>query len=86
MKVASVVQVDVGADCDDPGGEEVAPIAEDAPPEAPPEVAVVPPPRIFGGNESWPVLGGWIVYNRAGNSLDAHCPCDKHKDKHNPCR
>jgi hypothetical protein len=57
---------------------------------APPAVGLPPVPlvedRFFGGNQQWPVPGGFIVYNVRGDSLDAHCSCNRHDDRHNPCR
>jgi hypothetical protein len=37
-------------------------------------------------NRSWPVEGGWIVYDEARDSLDGHCGCALHKFPRNPCR
>lgn len=51
-----------------------------------PAPAEPPHARDFRGNPSWPVPGGWIVHNMLANSLDAHCACDHHRVKSNPCR
>lgn len=60
-----------------------APAVVELGPEPEPEV---PGDRDFKGNRSWPVPGGWIVHHAARDSLDAHCSCEAHLDKKNPCR
>jgi hypothetical protein len=55
----------------------------------PPPVAPAVPPggrHRFGGNLYWPVPGGFLVYNRADESIDGHCSCDAHEDRRNACR
>jgi hypothetical protein len=42
--------------------------------------------RSFGANQYWRVPGGFLVYNVLEESLDAHCSCDKHVNRKNPCR
>jgi hypothetical protein len=54
------------------------------PPLPPPDDARLPKPRF--GNPSWEVPGGYIVFNVAASSLDAHCDCRRHFVPGNPCR
>ncbi len=42
--------------------------------------------RVFAHNQCWAVPGGWVVYNAAAESLDAHCSCFAHRNPSNPCR
>ena len=55
---------------------------------AEPDAAVVPaepaaPLPNFGGNEYWRLPSGFIVYNKAAESLDAHCNCANRHCKKN---
>jgi hypothetical protein len=66
-----------------------APVVSDPAPDSllPEGVPALPcEARIFAHNQFWIVPGGWLVYNVAAESLDAHCSCKTHKSPSNPCR